>query len=386
MENTIDEKNNIELKSDEEKKKYEEEKEKILKDIAKSLKIPKSKWGQLSVKKIVELAKEQIKELEKKEKPYHSLPTGPVANSIKRALEYSKTGRETRGNKDLKVTTTTNLIGKTEINFKSRNTDIIISLENYEEIATRQDKNTIKLFNFLLQKSNEQNHNPDITFHLLELVENGMYKNIDTARKGLKNSFEKIKRIEIGGIIKKGGKELRSKQGYLFYDRDITEGHVTIKRNETISIEFIAQYITLIPKWSYQLNEKAYSLVDYIFYRARQEITNIKEKGYFNLSFESISNYLGQPKPEETERQSQLIINPILEAITEIEDLQLKEERTDFKITPIYEEGTAREFLRGYLKIELIDTSQTYFIEQAVKKENEIKKAIQKSEKKKPKN
>jgi len=322
----------------------------------------------------------------KETQPYHLQPNGSVTSSIKTVLEYTKKkGRTPRGNKDLKVTTNKSLLGNTEINFKSRNTDIIISIENYEEIATRQDKNTIKIFNFLLQKSNEQNHNTDIKFHLEELVKNGMYKSLDTARKGFKNSMEKIKKIEIEGSIKKGKKEVRSKKGYLFYDRDINNSFVTVKRNETMGIEFIAQYITLIPIWAYQLKEKSYSLIDYIFYRARQEITNIKEKGYYNMSLESINNHLGQPTPEETRRHSEEIINPILEAITEIEDLQNKNAITDFKITPIFEEGTAQQFLQGYLKIELLDKSKTYFIERAVNKENEIKKTIAKIEKNKVK-
>jgi predicted DNA-binding protein len=319
----------------------------------------------------------------KEDKPYHALPSGQVTNNIKRVLEYTKTSKETRGNKDLKVTTTTNLMGKTEINFKTKNTDIIISLENYEKIATKQDKNTIKIFNFILVKSNEQNHNTDINFHLKELVENGMYKNIDTARKGFINSFEKIKQIEIEGTVRQGEREIRNKKGYLFYNRDINNSFVTVKRNDTMDIKFIAQYITLIPKWAYQLKEKAYSIVDYLFYRARQETGNIKKQGYFNISLESINNHLGQPTPKETGRHSEYIINPILEAIEEIEDLQLKENTTDFKITPIYKEGTAYDFLQGYLKIELMDISKTYYIDQAVKKEKEVKKSITNSKKKK---
>lgn len=274
------------------------------------------------------------------------------------------------------------LTGKTEINFKSRNTDTTITIKDYETIATKQDKNTVKVFNYLLQISNETNYNPEIKFNLTDLVDLGIYKSIPTARQGFINCMDKLLKFEIEGTIKKGKTEIRSKKGYLFYDRDIKENYCTVMRNETINIELIAQYLTLLPKWSYSLKtDKACNLVDYIFYRARQEIDNIKENGYFNMSFESINTRLGQPKPTETVKHSQYIITPILEAITEIENTQNEKRHTDIRLTPIYTEGKVTDFLDGYLKVELMDVSKTYFIEQAIKKEDETKKAISKAEK-----
>ena len=323
---------------------------------------------------------------------YIHTPSTNLTHLVKTAICYFGTNWDIRGNKDVKIKTSKNRYGKTEINCKSRNTDISISIENYNVIANKQDPTTRKVFSFLLQKSNEQNHSPEINFSLKELVDLGIYKCMDTARRGLKTSFSKIMKIMCEGEIKSGKKTLRNTQGYLFYNINIEENFCTVSRNDKFNIEFIAQYITILPKWIYKLgtktgdndnitSHKSFSLLDYIYYRARQATNKIKEQGYFTISINSINNHLGQPSPKETPKHTEKIIDPILNAITEIEDKQLELKKENIKITPYYEEGKAREFLKGYLKIELDPEANNYFIERATQQEKKIKKAVKKAEK-----
>jgi hypothetical protein len=94
-------------------------------------------------------------------------------------------------------------------------------------------------------------------------------------------------------------------------------------------------------------------MLDYIYYLARQNTDKlIIKEGYFNISLEAINEYLGNPKPDETEHHQQLIIEPILNAIDEIEDAR---ENNELRITPFYnfDYKNAHDFLQGYLKIEL---------------------------------
>ncbi|MGI6227200.1 MAG: hypothetical protein ACOYJ1_13200, partial [Peptococcales bacterium] len=309
---------------------------------------------------------------------YDYLPNSPATNALKMFIS-SMGKQDIRTSKDTKVSKKKNLTGAVEYNFKSRNSSIQLTISNYDNLVTKQDRSTRKIFNFLMQQYNLQ-HSKEIKFNLNDLVDRGIYKSTDTARRGLKNCMNKLTSIKVAGVIKKGNREIASTIQVLFTGMTIKNGNCIVDINEKMDIEFLAQYITLLPKWTYKLNSTAYEIIDYIFYRARQSTSDIKKQGYFNVSLDSISKHISQPDPKDTVKHSQYIIDPLLEAITEIEDTQRG--KNGIKITPYYNDDylNVHEFLKGYLKIDLSEDLKEYFIDRAKEKEKAISNNIKKIE------
>jgi len=97
---------------------------------------------------------------------------------------------------------------------------------------------------------------------------------------------------------------------------------------------------------------------------------NIKEKNSFNISLRTLNDHLAQPSPEDTRRHTEYIIDPILEAIEEIEMVQAQHkeasnEMMSLQIQPVYPDNysNANDFLNGYLIISLDDKTEGYLID-----------------------
>lgn len=247
------------------------------------------------------------------------------------------------------------LTGDSMITYKGNDSTVTFTLESKKELFAKKIQNGVKVFNFFLQKLNEQHRQETTNFQLTELVENGAYANKDSAYRGIKNILNKMYAISIEGTVTeyKG----RKKQEKAFAkSRIISSYQVSYKKcyvNLTPIIRENMPYITLLPKWSYKLNENGYMLLDYISILARQNAEQIKRAGCFNIGLETVRAYMGLPTPEEAgDDPKRLIFEPIEKAITEIEE---KQEGTAFKITPSYdtEYKNIHSYLAGYLKIEL---------------------------------
>ena len=163
----------------------------------------------------------------------------------------------------------------------------------------------------------------------------------------------------------------------MFYHYRLDNGFVTLSVNENFNMEFIAPYFTVFPRFAYALSNNAFTLVRYIFFIARQNAQAIKDKGKFTISLENIRENLGLPSPEEVKnrRYRQLIIDPIANAIEEIEDaLQNVPEAKEygFTITPYgTDTSSINEWLKGYLEIGLNGDFAETFIRLATKAEKD---------------
>ena len=139
-----------------------------------------------------------------------------------------------------------------------------------------------------------------------------------------------------------------------------------------------------MPVESYKaLNDNSYTLLDYIFYMARQtqNSANIKKQGFFNISMDAIRQYMGLPAPKEAGRfPKKRIADPIEKAITEIE---VNQKEISIKITPTYygDYENIDAYLSSYLKIELDEVANEYMIDRANALEKEIKKELKRIEK-----
>lgn len=307
-------------------------------------------------------------------------PISPALHEVARLLNGAGLSRDVRHGKDIKAQEWTDQQGIYNITIETKASSTFITVDNMEYIMSRYDKNLRKIFSFLLQKANKNQMN-EATFYLSELVELGMYGDENSARRGLNNVMNKLTSIKISGELKKGNKIVKSGLYVMFTTLEINKSFCTVKINPDLNLQVIAPYFSLLPAWSYSLSGKAFSIIDNVFFLARNNVSKIKNQGYFTIKLETINDYLQQPSPKDTNKHSQYIINPLLEAITEIED---KQTDTDYKFTPIYNPDykNAHDFLKnGYLKVELTAEAKEYFIQRYNDQEKEYKKVAKRKEK-----
>jgi len=114
---------------------------------------------------------------------------------------------------------------------------------------------------------------------------------------------------------------------------------------------------------------------------ARQYAEKIADERHFNISLEAIRVHLGLPTPEQAGTDpKRLIIDPIEKAIEDIEDGR---RGTDIYITPYYNPDykNVREYLQGYLKIELDAKATAYMEKIAGLKKQRLTQAAKRREK-----
>ena len=266
------------------------------------------------------------------------------------------------------------------ITYKGNDSTFTFSIDQTKQLFTKRITNGAKALNFFLQKLNEQNYREKTTFLMSEIVNIGIYANKKSGYKGIKAIVDSMSEISIEAIttIYNGNKreEIRSVKAKLIaqYDISANECHVVFP---PIFREGM-RYITILPSWSYSLNENAYMLLDYIFYLARQRAPKIKKDGYFEINLDTIRIHLGLKTPKEAgEHPQQLISEPMEKAIEEIEDAIKKAGiNAGIKITPFYEHNYKHisEYLNGRIQIELDEYTQKYMEERALAQEEEFKK------------
>jgi len=311
---------------------------------------------------------------------YGMIPSGSATHLIKKAL--NNPGRVTSPRRGQIKQTAHYLSGDSIITYKGQDSTLTVTLEQTKKLFTKKIQNGAKVFNFLLEKLNEQHRPEVITFTPQELINKGIYANKDSAVRGLNNVLSKMYAISIEGVATEYSGKIKTNQAYAksrliaAYKVSYTNCEVAITpliRNNT-------RAITILPNWAYALNDNAYMLLDYIYYLARQEYKKIREDGYFNISLEAIRTHLGLPTPAEAGRYpAQLIQNPIEKAITEIEEARAG---ADLKITPVYnyDYKNMPEYLSGYLRIELDETARAYMEDRAIAEEKEYRKQIRAAE------
>ena len=260
---------------------------------------------------------------------------------------------------------------------------VTIELARAKELFKGRVRGGAKMYNFFLQKTNEQYRQEKTTFLLQELVDLGIYANKDSAYRGIKTITDKMMNMYIEGIMieYEGGKkkERRNIKAALIAQRDIsyTACHISLPP----IIRENTKYITILPEWNYRLSENGFMLLDYIYFLARQNAEKIKKEHIFTISLEAIRVRLGLPTPEKAGKDpKRLILEPIEKAIEDIED---QRDGTDIKITPAYNPDykNIHEYLQGYIEIQLDNNAEAYMFKIAKDKEKELKQIEKRKEK-----
>ena len=269
------------------------------------------------------------------------------------------------------------------ITYKSDDATYTLTVERIKELFAKRVQNGAKIFNFLLEKLNEQNYVEQTEFLLSELIDAGIYASPDTAYRGLKTVLEKLMRIHVEGSVKTYEGRKRKEVGFT---KAAIIGEFKVTYNKCVAtlpsiIRGATPYITILPRWSYALqSENAYMLLDYIYYLARQNTDKLRNRGYFTINLDTLRQHLGIPSPDEVKdgHYNQLIIKPIEDAITAIEEAQ---EGDELKITPVYiiDYKNIHEYLNGYLEIRMSGASFEYMMQRAIQEEKRIAEAKRKA-------
>ncbi|MCQ2584509.1 MAG: hypothetical protein MJ185_02870 [Treponema sp.] len=195
-----------------------------------------------------------------------------------------------------------------------------------------------KILRFVMTKvseqafSNRELYSDKIKFQLKDIVDAGIYTNIESARTGFKAGSKALVNMAIEGELKKGKGAKQEKYmwsyGHIFRKASIINGVCQIDLETDNDWNFIIPNYEITPRYIYQLANRSFDLAEAIFYYARVNCRQIADEGYFTLSLKVIQQRLALP--DETPNPKRDIQKPILDSIQEINDRETKTQ--NFKI------------------------------------------------------
>lgn len=301
---------------------------------------------------------------------FYKLPTSNATHGVLKVLTSGKDNLATLGKRAKTINPNQQIEvlqnGKKRLIRETNYTSTVeIELADIEKL-TGSNKPAKKLFMFNLIKMNEQAYNRGtlkrnyIQFSLQELIDIGFYSSLRSARTGFNSGMDILTSLKVKGSMKKGKKEITTALEVLFTGANIKNGVCTVFLNERINWAFIASFYTILPQYSFKLTNKAFDLTLYVFYLARQNIKQIKEKGYFTISLRAIQNQLVLPNELDCINPTRDIKKPIADAITEILHY---EQEFNIEIMSDNNAPIATYLNNGYIKIYFNKNHAKYFID-----------------------
>lgn len=296
------------------------------------------------------------------EKSFYSVPTSPATNGVLKVLSSGKDNLAKMGSRAKTVSHSQQIEvlqngEKRLIRVNSSNSTVELELADIEKL-TGSNKTAKKLFIFNLIKMNEQAYSGGVLrrnymqFPLQELQDIGFYSTLRSARQGFNSGMDILTSLKIKGSMKKGKKEVATALEVLFTGANIKNGVCTVFINERVNWTFIASFYTILPQYSFKLSNRAFDLILYVFYLARQNLKQIEEKGCFNISLRAIQNQLQLPSEVRLNNPQRDIKKPITKAI---EEIMQHGSSTEFIIQPVVDNNAPiTAYLDGgYIKITL---------------------------------
>ena len=244
---------------------------------------------------------------------------------------------------------------------KSDLSDIRINISLLWNATSSQSvlNSTKKMLLFLLVKMNQQCQHKgtrlrdDITFPLQELVDCGLYASIKSARKGFLAAAKVLSAIQVMGYDKVDGGDRKKTVGISsplcpFTDFSVSRNLCSVTVNPAMDVAFFCQSYAIIPKEIFGLSNRAFTLLWYLCFLARQNIRKLVADGYFTLNIRTIQALLSLPEEEGNKDVKRTIKQPVEDAAQEI-----MEATNGTMEIEIVKQGTSiKEYLKqGYLKI-----------------------------------
>ncbi|MBQ3435110.1 MAG: hypothetical protein IJG24_08720 [Selenomonadaceae bacterium] len=313
--------------------------------------------------------------------PHHNLPSlgalpnASEFNTLNRILLTNGALKKSGVTRSERITTERRTDdGVTTVRYtrSNRGDKHIITITNADVLLKKNNRHIKKLLPFTLQKMQQQSFPSKLAVDLEELVSLGMYSTTDNAWRGLSAFAQAMENIDIhwqrkvtNRATKKGDKTTTTtveEGGVLIYHRKRRQNIGYLSVNEEFPIAALAREYTVFPSWAYALPIAAFDLVLYIFYVARMQKDDILRTGGFNLSLQAIHERLGLPTVKEVEtkmhrKYKERIRQPIEDAIEAIETAVAQSDAAGkFYITPMTDDDAdIKEWLQGYIRIELKD-------------------------------
>lgn len=241
--------------------------------------------------------------------------------------------------------------------------------DNYEIIIDLPDIDTIskncapakKMFVWLLIKANEQAifgreiQCNAITFHLSDLVDNGMYSKCQSARTGFKSAMNALTSVKIKGQIRGYRPSKIEALEVLFTGYAIKNSICTIYLNDRIDWSFVFQRFTKLPRVYFSLSKRASDLFYYIYSLVQYKQTDIEKNGCFTIGLRTIQRRLMLPD-ENAGRSNPHLTRDIKEEIKRVVK-EIASRANNIELTLVSDNSqNIREYLDGgCLKIRLIN-------------------------------
>ena len=224
-----------------------------------------------------------------------------------------------------------------------------------------------KILLFLLVKMNHQCQHrgilqqDNITFHLQELVDCGLYGSVKSARKGVLATKKVLLAIQVMGYDNIGGENGKKKIPsplYPFIDFGISRSLCSVSINPSMDIAFFCQAYAIVPKVIFLLSNRGFSLLWYICFLARQNIKKLVSNGYFTLNIRTIQRLLSLREEETNKDVKRTIKQPVEDVVQEIIGVT----HGNIKIEIVKYETSIKEYLKkGYLRIEMNNSFIKYY-------------------------
>lgn len=261
-------------------------------------------------------------------KSFYSVPTSPATAGVLTVLGNGKEHLATMKSRAKSVSHSQQIEvlqngEKRQVTITSSNSTVTLELADIEKL-TGSNKTAKKLFIFNLIKMNGQAYSGGVLrrnymqFPLQELQDIGFYNTPQSARKGFNSGMDILTSIKLKGSMKQGKKEVATALEVLFTGANIKNGVCTVFINERVNWDFIASFYTILPQYSFKLSNRAFDLILYVFYLARQNLKQIESKGSFNISLRALQNQLQLPSEVGNKDPQRTIKEPIEKAIEEI--------------------------------------------------------------------
>lgn len=254
---------------------------------------------------------------------------------------------------------------KRRISYTKDKTTVSIEIDDFQKIMNRNPQ-TKKILTRILLRANEQAiHGGELTrtrvsFPLRELVGEGQYKNLETARQGFYNATGTLVGIKVSGKIERGKKKSlgQGRHEVFFTGASVDNATCEIFLNERLNWGLIAPYYTGLPDYYFELPDRAAELLAFIFDLARQNTRRIEEQGYFTIGYRAIQYRLNLPDENTTRNPKRDIKDAIEAAVEQIEEKYCKyappiprdatgtDAEPDFSLLPL---GDATAPIKKYL-------------------------------------
>ena len=213
-----------------------------------------------------------------------------------------------------------------------------VSIKISDALTNSRNKENKKILMLILIKAFEQAlHNGKLTskiisFHLSELVDLGLYKNLRTARAGIEGAWSALSGLSYDYKDKK-----RKRSGFRTYitGGDIKMNRVYIMLNDYADWQIIASKYIQTPLYYFRASNRAADLILSIFYIMRQRTAQIAEKGFFTIQLDTLQKDLHLPNadPGAGGHPGRDTVEPLKAAIEEVMRLQKEAGARDLTLT-----------------------------------------------------